>query len=896
MSTLVYSPGIKVYIDTFKNGLLDVSDDLIGGTLTRRQDQPSSHNFSLNNARRKYDNVFMPNDRIVVMMKRLTWMRTYTGYLNKVPLFSAWPRVIDLTSTCSLKRLQYFLWDPGIEASRNLIKTSLLIPTDGSEYDGGIKQVVLNLLEQVVDWSGTGGAAVPANDGRALQKGKKVHIGQIPREWFEWAVKIAQEVRDNIADEQRIVEQLRASLGGSATVAGTAPPGGGSVIAGTYAGVAIDADQAVNADGILRACLARGVSARDMEFTIGCVMQESTLRNLEGGDRDSVGLFQQRPSQGWGTIAQCRNIEHATNKFLDGLLGIKGRESKPFTQVIQTVQRSGFPDAYAKWEGFARAVVSAFNSNAQTPTGDASGFPIPTAKDGAGPSGRGRADQNSFMNQGVALVTRNPNIRYQLGNDDHYTDPNPDVLDCSSFVQWVYYHTLGTIGGLPRKASHQYEWAVANGGQAIPADVGMQTPGALVFKTRNGQSSGIFHVEISLGTGHSTVGAHSTKGGVGIRKQVTNYYNLAVLLPGITYTQGAKPYYDIDSSEPRRSGDLPPRPGQSGFVGSGESGGTAPVSAENSLERQDTLFGSMPWNPAADEEANFLANSLVGPRALSNDTYILPYIQQLLGSCLRSFCSAPNGDFMAWFPDYYGLWGTAAKMVLQPIEVMDFTVDWDDAGLITHQFVTGVVDGSQMLSLQNGVLTNGVEAVLRFDSAGIATIDMPGIMSALFGLEQTADEAKQFRDAIFQRFGPRQNYEEVQGIIQGTGEFFYALYLFMQRWAYQYNANIPMTFMPELWPGMLIQMPFFNFQAYVNEVTHTYRFGPGGAFTTSVNIAAPARLDGKDNRLAGLPLAGGPNAGRRDINDPTFGTTRGGQRVDADGKTATERKLERLID
>ncbi len=235
-------------------------------------------------------------------------------------------------------------------------------------------------------------------------------------------------------------------------------------------------------------------------------------------------------------------------------------------------------------------------------------------------------------------------------------------------------------------------------------------------------------------------------------------------------------------------------------------------------------------------------------------------------------------------------------MVLQPIEVMDFTVDWDDAGLITHQFVTASVPGQSTLDLQSGAVNSTISSYTKYFSAGVATIEIPAIMSALFGLSGTPEETEKFVSAINQRFGPRPDYTEVQGISTGTGEFFYALFLFMKQWAMQYNANIPMTWMPELWPGMLIQMPFFNFQAYVMEVTHSWRFGPGGGFTTSVNIAAPARLDAKDSRLMGLPLAGGPNAGHRDVNDPTFGTTRNGLRVDHDGKTVLDRKLERLAD
>ena len=94
-------------------------------------------------------------------------------------------------------------------------------------------------------------------------------------------------------------------------------------------------------------------------------MQESSLRNLNYGDRDSLGLFQQRPSTGWGTPAQVTDPVYATRLFFGGpsnpnagitrgLLEIPGWQSMTVTQAAQAVQQSAYPDAYAKWETSAR--------------------------------------------------------------------------------------------------------------------------------------------------------------------------------------------------------------------------------------------------------------------------------------------------------------------------------------------------------------------------------------------------------------------------------------------------------------------------------------------------------------------------------------------------------------
>ena len=88
-------------------------------------------------------------------------------------------------------------------------------------------------------------------------------------------------------------------------------------------------------------------------------MQESKLRNLDHGDRDSLGLFQQRPSQGWGTPAQVQDPIYAANKFYDALIKIDGYRTGDINDVAQRVQRSGHPNGYRKHEPKARALASA---------------------------------------------------------------------------------------------------------------------------------------------------------------------------------------------------------------------------------------------------------------------------------------------------------------------------------------------------------------------------------------------------------------------------------------------------------------------------------------------------------------------------------------------------------
>ncbi len=118
-------------------------------------------------------------------------------------------------------------------------------------------------------------------------------------------------------------------------------------------------DQARNATLIAAIAVRRGLPARAASIALATAYQESKIRNLTHGDRDSVGIFQQRPSQGWGTVAQIRNETYAINKFYDALEKIDGYQTMRITEAAQKVQRSGFPEAYQDHAEDARALASA---------------------------------------------------------------------------------------------------------------------------------------------------------------------------------------------------------------------------------------------------------------------------------------------------------------------------------------------------------------------------------------------------------------------------------------------------------------------------------------------------------------------------------------------------------
>lgn len=123
--------------------------------------------------------------------------------------------------------------------------------------------------------------------------------------------------------------------------------------------VELDPEQAENAGLVAALGVRRGLPARAVSIALATAYQESDLRNVTTGDRDSLGLFQQRPSQGWGTAKQVQDPVYATNAFYDRLVQVEGYQDMPITEAAQAVQRSAYPDAYADHEDDAKALASA---------------------------------------------------------------------------------------------------------------------------------------------------------------------------------------------------------------------------------------------------------------------------------------------------------------------------------------------------------------------------------------------------------------------------------------------------------------------------------------------------------------------------------------------------------
>ena len=698
---LVYAPDVNVYFAT-QSGVIDVSHDIVKGEVKRVTDGVSQATVVLNNQKKQWTRVIQRMDRVVIFMTRVKRLQVFAGYVDTAPFLDLYPSTCTIQASCTLKRLLYTYWDPGLVNSMDILDQNTYNPSAGGGAgapgagggagggaaggDSGLGAMLTNLLVRVGGWD--------ANS---------IKIQNFPPEFLAFAAK----TNPDPEAYRKAIEQMQTLLGlrggggsGSGGGLGTAPapgePGGvsspgstggtgpgapaynGSIpqAAGSYGGTSLDSEQLGNANAIAAAGQARGASQQAINTALMTSMQESQLRNLNYGDRDSLGLFQQRPSQGWGSPAQIQDPTYSSNKFYDGLDAVPGWQQMAPTQAAQAVQRSAYPNAYAKWQPMAEALTA----------GGAGTGAVPPPPPGQAPPG-------------------------------------------------------GTPDGQPPPAGGQQPGGTTGGGGAGGAD--------------------------------------------------------------------APPY-------------------------------------------AYGLFNSM-FNTGA-----FISNVsalLTGERALINDQQLMTMIQAVTKAGLRSFQSAPTGEFMAWYPDYFGIHSSSATFTLEDIEMKNVSIQISDAPLATHVFTAGDV------FTEMGTIMNTSPELAYMETQGIVTVENQDVFKLMMNVDPT--NAQDFSaQEIYRRFGARPLVMNMPMLKSPLMEKFQALYLFMQKWAEQYATRVETTFLPEVFPGMRLELSGHSLTVYVQEVVHHFDRKLG--FSTDLVIMAPSTSQGG---LPGMPVSRG-EAGNLPLSGP----------------------------
>ncbi|WP_019819440.1 C40 family peptidase [Saccharomonospora saliphila] len=293
-------------------------------------------------------------------------------------------------------------------------------------------------------------------------------------------------------------------------------------------------DQLANARTIVEVGRDRSLPRRAAVIAVSTALVESDLRNVAYGDRDSLGLFQQRPSQGWGTRDEVLNPSYAAGAFYDRLVTVPGWRTLPPGRAAQAVQRSAFPDRYAPQEAPAAQLVARFWRGTPTGADTQAAAPNPdgVCPDSTSdlPSDQWELPEDFALPGGAGASAAVSYAVNQLGKPYEWGATGPDAFDCSGLTQAAWAHA-----GVPisRTTTGQVHDGVAVGSlrQVRPGDL-LFIPGSL------GTADNPRHVGLYAGDG-MVVNAYDEQHGV-VLQPLDTWAGEIVAIRRIT-TDGSSP-------------------------------------------------------------------------------------------------------------------------------------------------------------------------------------------------------------------------------------------------------------------------------------------------------------------------------------------------------------------
>jgi len=885
MGTLIYAPGVEVHVST-RSGLIDLSDDISGVNVALNEGSPHKFTVEVVNHRRKYDGIFTPNDRVAIRMKRVRWLHVFSGYIDAVPYWSVHPRSVSLTGTCTGKRLVNTLYDPGSPAYVEFISQRLK-PDDSSGWqeDGGMGTLVRDFLMEIADWpEGT------------------IHIGRIPDGWR----------REVEAAYEAMAETLALSedfLNGGGMIAGQGIPG--ALGSGTHPDV-----EGTKAHGIGRLPAA---SARIRRVTGGDFIDmnsSASLRGVLGSGPSHMrgpwslmgrwGYASTRGAGGWfggdggdpvtlrkflpdDTETQNRTKLQRAVRWWHGnggrkLMVINAKNRKAVCVVAggwgpikgtaqyaangRVLEHLGVKDndsISVQWADdnipLGPVDVSALTRAQDTMAGGSGGFlgspsaggappPIPLVDSGGGGGSvfaRGVAGATS-MARTAGTISGLSWTPAKIADRDSGTSVG-HLVAAAQFIKANWPDVSGIsgrrqgTGGSDHYTGHAIDITASQPSMNSIALWFVQNPNVFGIKTviwrhadnrgQGWQYSDIYRPGVNVP-------------GSGRDMEHINHVHLSGLptqMNGPGPMGGAWP--GSDTSDPHWRGVTI---GQSGGGIPGGSPNTMAVGPDGMSAPGMGLLNSIELQrPSFDP----LSTALLGPRRLMNTKPVLQGVRQFVEASMRVFATAPNGDFISWFPDHFNRYGTAGMMDVELIEVEDFSMAWTDENYKTHFFSVGSLPGEAINPFGGSSSDRFARMV---ETNGVASVEFEDILKIITGVN-SKDDVWGSAEAILQRFGARPHTEMVDSLNSREAEFWHAMNAMAKNFAQQFRVTMPITFMPELFPGMILRLPELGIQFYIQQVSHDCSYRSG--FTTRVTCIAPSTIgNAGKSKFYGQPNSG----------------------------------------
>jgi murein DD-endopeptidase MepM/ murein hydrolase activator NlpD len=846
--------------------MVNLSSEITSGMVARKTGMVSTAELTIRNPDMRFTKgsrttegpFFRPMDPITIWLERIRGfpVQVFTGYLDQTPYLQLYPGTVTLGASCTLKKLLHVYWDPALPFVHEFMGKYGWVSKDGSlvnlaaesasqqgqgadnsqlqiMQDGSIGLLLYAVLTEVADWPD-----------------KHIHIERLPDKLMEKIMNIYQVYNADAAEMRDTVEDmLRRYLGtserGSGGLSSDGNLKGGSnpekafnffrgkgwtdeQAAGAVGGMMFESTAAMDPK------IVNGIGATGIAQWLGGRLEQLMSR------KNPLTLATQLDFIWW----ELHNTETVTlnnmrqTRTLDDAILVWARDYERAEALYIAERTVHAKNVYASFAG-----TTLRESEDDEPGARSGGDQILDAQRQGARGDDTDKIYSPFGPKKYPITPAGPSSGTGYGDDrgDHIHSgvdvPVPCGEPCIAPFDGTITHTstsgFGTAGGMIHLRADKDVAGLNKGDKigwghvsAVHVAAGRKVKAGDKIATSGGSPCHVHFVYIT--------GGASTLDG--------NADPTAVVQA-------------LQKGEAVSGNDA----GGGGSGGDNASSQDILTAAKSAAFVQDLAF------PSFMETTE--AMMLTGQRSLLNDRPLFPFVEQLSKAALRDFQSLPNGDFYAFYPDYFGhMRDRSPYWEIDDIEILDAQIQLTDETLATHVF--GVGDTTHPAS-------PGIDHFDRIFNTGIINIgnvDISGFNPT--SLEERASDEKKDKDQkardrlvannpqevmrFLSKYGARPWVEEAPFVRSPFFEAFVAWQTFNLMWSRQFATTATVTFMPELYPGGLVSFPRHDLQVYVESVTHTFSYADG--FTTEVEISAPASLS---------------RAGNND--DPlSFGLVRGG--------------------
>lgn len=892
---LVYSPKAYVYIKNTREEIMDITEYVIAGEVRRLLNQVSTAKLTLRNPDKIFtrpgEAAFHPMDPITIFLERTPGhpVQVFTGFLDKSPYYQFRPGPITLEASCTLKKLLYTWYQLAQPYTLSLLKHFGWTAINNTELGplgetAGIGGPKLEEGAKEIEWKEKAGQSgfqnspngVPfgieedgkytSNDGSFANllwailffigdwQDEKIWIENVPASVPKLINKLWNDFEQNDKGEQEAINKFFAAAIGTSSHGKGGGPGGGE-------GKESPTGDLTNTKEIVET-MTRIAERYNLPpaFVICTSLCECGFHqaNITGEHGGAQGWFQfqfrgQATYTPYGsksyTKEEAEDTSIATEAFCQAA-ALKKIEN-PHSNYAQegnweawakaTQGSEGYADRWTTELAKAKRLVTSYPPKEGGPPLK-EGLPEETERSKSEKKGKSGSGQRTRLDEMISRASEisNKNYPYAWGGG-HHSVGTPSIgepdgppgssgalgFDCSGSVLAVLaageFVPTGSSFGTSAEMGHVY----GHIGEPGPAPEGK---GVTIYYNEEHEWMTINGRYFSTGGSSKNPNGGAGWGGEGSANWGEDPSRFESF--HLKNSQLEEPY----TGEP-----APSLANTEGETNPG--GGTGKGSAEGSILSQATAaaFASGISLPSAEERAK--AAIFGGQKALMNAKPLMNFVQQVCSASLRAFQSLPNGDFFAFYPDYFGEFGHHdAYWLIYDIEVLDGGIDLNDENLVTHVFSLG----NPIYPAPPGTLP-----LVQEEKAGVMTIfeamDSEGI---LYNLEQEGIDMKRpgvsslmnSKEAVefLQRYGPRVLREEFPLVTSEVYECLLAYQQFLLGWSRQFETPFTFTFMPELFPGGKVGFPEHGLQMYIEEVTHTWDTTNG--YTTVAKLIAPSVL------------------------------------------------------